>query len=120
MRLGTPLSILFTTVMLLMTPSLWGGSTPAQVATLHDLYKICASSVSSDKARCKSTLDQIASSLRLHAPSSDPLAICVSIEGISDGEILEAVKNWHNLHKDRWNESAIDGVKQALHKSYPC
>jgi HD superfamily phosphohydrolase YqeK len=106
--------------MLLMTPPLCGGSTPAQVATLHDLYKICASSVSSNKARCKSTLEQIASSLPLHGSLSDPLTICVSAEGISDAKILEAVKRWHNLHEDRWNESAIDGVKQALHNSYPC
>jgi hypothetical protein len=103
-----------------MTPPLCGGSIPPQLATLHGLYEICTSSVSPNKARCKSVLDQIASSLPLHGSLSDPLAICVSVEGISDAQILEAVKSWHNLHKDRWNESVIDGVKQALHDSYLC
>ena len=95
------------------------GDSSIRVNTIHDLYAVCTSSALTDRAYCKGVIEAVFSMIR-QGGNKDPLAICISVEGISDGQMLQAVTRWHDAHQDHWSDPAVVGVGRALHGMYPC
>jgi hypothetical protein len=96
---------------------------PDKLGTAHNLYRTCTSGIPLDATYCLGFIRGVGATMRVGRELLDhkeeTLSWCHS-EEVSNAQMLQAFKNWHDMHPESWKFNAEVGVMLALAQTWPC
>jgi hypothetical protein len=91
--------------------------------TAHDLYDVCTTRNAVGEMFCAGYISGVARMFglvpELYSLPRTGLRWCHT-ERVSNAQMLQAFKNWHNAHPEKWDMPSELAVITALMDTWPC